>query len=388
MKELRNYAHPHIVTHLATWTQDEKYYMLFPYAQCNLREYMEKNKFNKKDALWLLDQFHGMAGAVKRIHDLSEVEGPTSKSTLSTPTAGERRTAYHHDLKPENILFFSDGSSSRGTFRISDWGSGKVNTYRHSSYHTKSPIGTLTYEPPEYTYDGKTSRPYDLWSLGCVFLELLIWAVLGSPTVETFSDQRGDKRNANSGTGSMKDDCFWQKVGNEYVLRDIVITQLGRLDKALVEPSAPPFKEVVDYIRRMLKIKTDERIKALDLFDLLGRTSITKTIEVESPRDESEPVTRLSLIPTDQHSPTATTNINSPSGRSSGPAYADNFALTPSDMSPQASRHSRNSSASEFLHATRSRQSSNASSHSNLSLRERRGSHSSANSPQATRGGT
>ncbi len=270
--------------------------MLFPYAQCNLREYMEKNRFNKKDALWLLDQFHGMAGAVKRIHDLSEVETPISKSTLSTPTAGERRTAYHHDLKPENILFFSDGSSSRGTFRISYWGSGKVNTYRHSSYHTKSPIGTLTYEPPEYTYDGKTSRPYDIWSLGCVFLELLIWAVLGSPTVETFSEQRDDKRNANSGTDSMKDDAFWQKAGNEYVLRDIVVAQLGRLDEALVEPNAPPFKEVVGYIRRMLKIKTNERIKALDLFDLLGRTSITKTIEVQLIWGQSPPGSPPSMI--------------------------------------------------------------------------------------------
>lgn len=367
--------------------------MLFPYAQCNLREYMGQNKFNKKDALWLLDQFHGMAGAVKRIHDLSEVEVPIPSLTLRPPAAEERRTAWHHDLKPENILFFSHGSSRRGMFRISDWGSGKVNTYRSRSYHTDSPIGTLTYEPPEHTYDGETSRPYDLWSLGCVFLELLIWAVFGSTIVGEFSDQRDEKRNASSGTGSMKDDAFWKKAGNEYVLRDLVITQLGRLDEALVEPSAPPFKEVVGYIRRMLKTKTHERITALELCDLLDRTSRTKTIEVESPGDESEPVTRLSLIPTDIDSPDVMAHLNSPSGRSSGPTYAENFALSPSDMSPQASRHSRNSSASELMpsHATRSRQSSNASNHSNhsnLSIRERKGSPASANSPKATRGGT
>ena len=138
--------------------------MLFPYAQCNLREYMGRNKFNKEDALWLLDQFHGMAEAVKWIHDLSGPETPTSSLTLMTPAAGERRTAWHHDLKPENILFFKNSSSSRGMFLISDWGSGKVNNYHTRSYHTESPIGTLTYESPEYTYDGKTSRPYDLWS--------------------------------------------------------------------------------------------------------------------------------------------------------------------------------------------------------------------------------
>lgn len=364
--------------------------MLFPYAQCNLREYMGQNKFNKEDALWLLDQFHGMAEAVKRIHDLSGPEAPTSSLTLMTPAAGERRTAWHHDLKPENILFFKNSSSSRGMFRISDWGSGKVNKYHTRSYHTESPIGTLTYEPPEYTYDGKTSRPYDLWSLGCVFLELLIWAVFGSTFLETFSNQRDDKRNADSGTSSMKDDAFWQKVGNDYVLRKDVVTQLERLEEALIQPSAPPFKEIVGYIRRMLETRTHERIKALELCDLLGRTRLMKNIEVESPVDDSEPVTRLSLIPTDHHSPDVMSHGNSPSGQSSGPAYAEHLALSPSDMSSRASRHSRNSSASELMpsNATRSRQSSNASNHSNLSIRERKSSHSNADSPRVTEGGT
>ena len=383
LKELRRYYHAHIVTHLAAWTQDERYYMLFPYAQCNLREYMEQNRFIKKDALWLLDQFHGMAEAVKRIHDLSGPEAPTSSSTLMAPTAGERRTAWHHDIKPENILFFRNSSSGRGMFRISDWGSGKVNAYRTRSYHTESPIGTLTYEPPEYTKDGKTSRPYDLWSLGCVFLELLIWAVFGSTSLETFSNERDDKRDVNSGTTGMKDDAFWQKVGSDYVLRTEVVNQIERLEEALIRPSAPPFKEVVGYIRRMLETKTHERIRALELCDLLDRTRLTKAIEVESPRDDTEPDTRMSLIPTD-HSPDTMTRGHCPSGRSSGPAYTDHFALSPNDMSPRASRgqHSRNSSASELMPstATRSRQSSNT---STLSVRERRGSHSSANSPGA-----
>lgn len=360
--------------------------MLFPYAQCDLREYMGENTFNKKDASWLLDQFHGMAEAVERIHYLSGPEAPTSGLTLTTSAAGERRTAWHHDLKPENILFFKTSSSSRGTFRISDWGSGKVNAYHTRSYHTKSAIGTLTYEPPEYTRDKKTSRPSDLWSLGCVFLELLIWAVFGSTSVDTFSDQRNDKRNANSETNSMKDDAFWQQVGNEYVLRKDVITQLERLEKSLIQPSAPPFREVVRYVRRMLEIKTHERIKARELCGLLSRT---QTIEVESPKDEAEPITRQSLIPNDHHSPEMITHGHYQSGRSAGPIYAENVALSPSDMSSRASRgqHSRNSSASELTpsSATRSRQSSNA---STLSMRERRGSRSSANSPGATEGGS
>lgn len=350
---------------------------------------MKQNKFNKKNALWLLDQFLGMAEAVKRIHDLSGPEAPGSNFALMAPAAGERRTAWHHDLKPDNILFFRKTPSDHGMFRISDWGSGKVNAYHTRSYHTKSPIGTLTYEPPEFTKDGKTSRPYDLWSLGCVFLELLVWAVFGSTSVETFENRRDDKRNANSDTDGFRDDTFWQKKGNDYVLRTQVLTQLERLEEALEQGSAPPFKEVVGYIRRMLEPETNKRIKALELCDLLGRTRLTKTLEVESPRDESEPDTRMSLIPTEHHCPDTMTHGHSPSGRSSGPPYAEQLALSPCDMSSHTSRgqNSRNSSASERVPCItpRSRQSSNA---STLSVRERRDSHSSVNSPRAAEGGT
>ncbi len=351
LKQLRKYSHPHIVTHLATWTRDERYYMLFPYAQCNLREYMGKPeyKFAEKDAFWLLDQFRGMAGAVKRIHDLSYVDTSTSSLGIMSFATGERKTAWHHDIKPENILFFKDNSSSRRMFRISDWGSAKVNTYRTRSYRTQHPIGTLTYEPPEYTYEGETSRPYDLWSLGCVFLELLTWAVFGSTNLVTFSDQRDDKRNADSGADSMKDDAFWQKKGNKYVLRETVVAQLRRLDTALIQPGALPFKEVVGYVRRMLETETHKRIKALELCDLLDRICLAKTIEKESHKDESKPATRLSLIPTGHQSPEAMAHGISPSGRSSDPAYAEHLDLSPLSMSSLASRHSRNSSGSELL---------------------------------------
>ena len=330
LRELRKYAHPHIVTHLATWTRDGRYYMLFPYAQCDLREYMSQNKFAEKNAFWLLEQFHGMAEAVKRIHNLSFPEIPSSSLTATTPASGERRTAWHHDIKPENILFFKDNSSSCGMFRFSDWGSAKVNVYRTRSYNTKNPIGTLTYEPPEQIYNGQTSRPYDLWSLGCVFLELLVWAVFGWESAEQFSDQRNGKWDADSGTGSMMDDAFWQKVGNEYVLRPAVVTQLQSLDETLIEPGALPFKRLVGCIRRMLETQTHERIRALDLCDLLDRISI----EVKATKEDSKAVPQVSLIPADHTSPDAMASLVSTSGRSSTPAYAERI-----DLSPSTCRH-------------------------------------------------
>ena len=102
--------------------------------------------------------------------------------------------------------------------------------------------------------------------------------MFGSKVVEKFSDQREDRRNANSGTRSITDDAFWHKKGSEYVLRPSVVTQLQRLDEALMQPDAPPFKEVVGYIKRMLEPEMHKRIKALELCDLLKRTTFTSQL--------------------------------------------------------------------------------------------------------------
>ena len=389
LRELRKLAHPNIVTHLATWTQEGGHYMILPYAQCDLREYMEGNTFAQKDASWLLDQFRGMAEAVRQIHNLSDKEELTSNLTDRTSSPGERMTAWHHDIKPENILFFNDSCSSCGIFRLADWGSAKVNPYRTRSHNTRSPIGTLTYEPPEYDWAGKTSRPHDLWSLGCVFLEFLVWAVFGGNHLQTFSDNRDGPRHLNSGTSDETDDAFWQKSGDDYKLRQSVVTQLQSLDEELGKPDALPFREIVGYIRCMLEIEPQKRIKARELCHLLGKVDLTKTLGVDAPSDEVKPATQFSS-PTAQQYQDNLTQESPPTGRNAYPAYAEQRNVSPSAMSPRASRHSRNSSASELMtsHATHSRQSSNASNRSTLSFRDRKGSHSSAGSFKATEGGT
>ena len=197
--------------------------------------------------------------------------------------------------------------------------------------------------------------------------------------VENFSNQRNDKRDV-SETDSMKDDAFWQKVGDKYVLRDTVVAQLGRLDEALSEPGAPPFKDVLNCVRRMLETENAKRIKAPDLSELLD--------QIYKAELKNYTKTRPSLIQTDHDSPNRTAYVHSPvSGTNNIPAYAECFNSSPSDMSPRTTRsqHSRNSSASELIpsNTTRSRQSSNASTHSNLSVRDKRGSYSSGNPPRS-----
>ena len=343
---------------------------------------MRDNDFGirkKEDIIWLLKQVHGIADAVKHIHDLTTQKNPESGPSLVAPASGDRKTAWHHDLKPENLLLLLDNCADRGMIEISDWGSGKVSEYRHtSSYHTKSPNGTATYEPPEAVSDGGVSRPYDLWSLGCVYLVLLVWATFGREEAEKFSRDR-ETTSGSTQTGSFRDDAFWKLDGKEKVLRSSVTARMRRLDE---DPKALPFKEFLECVRRMLEIDPKKRIKASELSKTLDKIYKMKKAELEN---DSENLPFLSQ--TDHDSPDRTFYGHSPlSARHIDPAFADHFNLSPIDMSPHTTRsqHSRNSSASELMipsNATRSRQSSNASTHSNLSLRNRSGSHSIGNPP-------
>lgn len=346
--------------------------MLFPYAESNLREHMERVPFGEPDdetILWLLEQFCGLAGAIRTIHNLSETGTSVSAPNLTLPLpAQEKKSGWHHDIKPENILYFRKMGFKLGEFRIADFGAGKIHTYRSRSVNTTSPNGTPTYEPPEIQSERSTSRPYDIWSLGCVFLELLTWAVFGSDAVKTFGTQRNDRRYPGSKTDILEDDAFWQMAEDgQAFLRKSVIKQIELLREKTLRPEWQPFKKFLDLVSRMLEPERQSRISALDLWDTLDRIYKQRKVDLKRvggnfPRDSSQerassPLPRYSLNAPDSRSPERplgmptsplnTQTVSLPS-RQLGSISGD--ALTSSPIySPRLDRgrHQRNSSASE-----------------------------------------
>ena len=353
--------------------------MLFPYAQCNLRQYMRWIQFGaptKDSIIWLTRQFRGLAEALKGIHDLSGAGALQSAQDLPTHSRGEHRAGYHHDLKPENILFYK----VTGNFEISDFGSGKVHTCRSGSYNSPSPHGTLTYESPEAAMEGGTSRPYDMWSLGCVFLELLIWAVFGFQSVEDFRENRVATRYPGSPTAIHRDDAFWQMLQNgDIILRKTVEDKIKVLGEAVLQQRDQPFEKIFNLVIRMLDPVKKTRILALDLYDTLDRIYKQKKFDLDNAKDGSMPdsndtqerspaMLRLSMDPPDRRSPQMRdgTTINV---RNAGDFLTASPVSSTSPRFPVGS-HRRNSSASEFV--GRSRNTSIAS--SNMSTHGRRGS--------------
>ena len=325
---------------------------------------MKRNVFGeptKRNVLWLLAQFLGLSNALRGIHNLSDSD--TKSGATTNLLAPRRRSGWHHDLKPQNILCFRGSGSTSGWFQIADFGSGKVHTYRSGgSVNTRSPNGTPTYEPPEAAKEGATSRPYDLWSMGCVFLELMIWAVYGYSFVRSFAGARTGRRFPGSTTNIIVDDAFWYIDADDKIYRRSSVNDwLAKLGKDLTKQHFQHFKGVIDLIERMLDTNRLERISALDLWDTLSRICDQTKVDLEHVKSGSIPeqpdsatdapqMTRLSTKAPDRRTPETigTAAVQRPEGHAQRtPPWTGAEFLTASPLAMSSTRaHRRNSSIS------------------------------------------
>ncbi|KAF2467328.1 uncharacterized protein BDR25DRAFT_267485 [Lindgomyces ingoldianus] len=185
---LKRLSHNHLVSLLMTWNYQGDYYLLFPWAECDLFAYWadkshapswyaEDKSIDPETVRWMSGQILGMMDALDSIH---------------SPRLPNTEYGRHGDLKPQNILCYEDPQGGRGTLVISDFGSSSFHT-EHSRSNILAaglPV-TLTYRPPEFDIEGgKVSRASDIWSFGCVLLEFVCWALGGIDLIRIFTRMR------------------------------------------------------------------------------------------------------------------------------------------------------------------------------------------------------
>lgn len=104
----------------------------------------------------------------------------------------------HGDINPGNILWFRDNDSTEaalgGTLKIADFGQAEFNSLK-SRTAPRDVANTLTYRPPECDRLVRDQKPlirqrYDIWCLGCVFLEFLTWVIGGEQLQLEFASAR------------------------------------------------------------------------------------------------------------------------------------------------------------------------------------------------------
>ncbi|KAK4182071.1 hypothetical protein QBC35DRAFT_479407 [Podospora australis] len=115
------------------------------------------------------------------IHEMRQDIGAQDRKDPVTP--GEPPYyGLHADIRPANLLWFKDWDAQPGTglciIQLADFGSTEFHDTEAWSNAVLPNSDTRTYLAPEVALSQPITGAYDIWGLGCVFLEFLSWLVL------------------------------------------------------------------------------------------------------------------------------------------------------------------------------------------------------------------
>jgi serine/threonine protein kinase len=232
LEQISKLEHPHLIDRIAAISRNERYFLLFEWANGgNLRQFWKKDpkpSLNAARIMEVLEQFYGLAKALCILHNLHRtiVHNDIHTNTEPEEEAYSQSNAYatpeinvthvegnsddvngdhhgttnlrHGDLKPDNILRFEETSTWLGILKIADLGLAKQHQFETGlrDMGTSEVFATLHYEAPEaVTHRTKArSRLYDMWSMGCIIFETILWLLYGQEVLDLFyhsESQRG-----------------------------------------------------------------------------------------------------------------------------------------------------------------------------------------------------
>ncbi|KAI1815225.1 HET-domain-containing protein [Poronia punctata] len=211
----------HLIRRISAFKWCDGHYIMFEWASGGtLRDFWSTNpdvyrNLGGGHIIEFLDQICGVAKALQTLHHTNprtetgllgisstgHKEGKGQSNGRNTfvpsfkyPGSGDDQSARHWrhgDLKPDNILVFEEKDRWLGVLKISDLGLAKkhefVTEVRPGATATRHT--TLHYEAPEALVN-PTGRPrsrrYDIWSMGCIILESIIWLLYGYEELDSF----------------------------------------------------------------------------------------------------------------------------------------------------------------------------------------------------------
>jgi serine/threonine protein kinase len=261
-------SHPHHKVPFGTLRKGALHYILFPWASGgNLRDFWRTHNHLARDAdlaLWTLRQSRGVADALAELH---------------------RVNCRHGDLKPENILHFTTTTTTspdrvNGTLLIADVGISRTHTHATSvrQVGTTTRATTPAYEAPEArAHDAPhapRARRYDVWSLGCIFLEFAVWLLCGEEALGEFEAAREDTGlfyvvvDGGSGDGEVKAET--KQAEKTMKIHPVVISTLADLRRDPRCAGDTAFGSFIDVMERdLLRIDVEQRVSAAELAEKL-----------------------------------------------------------------------------------------------------------------------
>ncbi|KAF2838773.1 kinase-like protein [Patellaria atrata CBS 101060] len=223
---LKKLSHHHIIELIGSYT-DPKYVAIImsPVADCSLKELLQSESLIVAKQSFVRTFFGCLAAALSYLHKM-EIR--------------------HKDIKPQNVLVKDN------KVLITDFGICRDWSEVGQSTSTGPTSVTPQYCPPEIAqYRGRNSSA-DIWSLGCVFLE--IWSVLAGNTSSSM-----EKHFLTEGGRSK---CYCRNIDGIS----------SWYDKVRSSPGYHGLEKPYQWIQNMLKEEPDHRWKARTLFDNIQET--------------------------------------------------------------------------------------------------------------------
>jgi len=223
----------HLISLLATYEKSDHVHLIFPWADADLQKYWKD--VNRQPlptevtARWVARQSLGIAGGIVEIHKHLTNNTQSSKDHENKGTDGRKNDSLygrHGDIKPRNILWFKDGFKDEpdpdgmGTLVITDFGIAEMNSKNSRSGKSNRNIKfSPTYCAPEaHVPGGVIGQSYDIWTLGCLYLEFLTWLMGGWKLVHQFAHLRQKAEKASSGAEAKLDRFFELEVGEDNIV--------------------------------------------------------------------------------------------------------------------------------------------------------------------------
>jgi serine/threonine protein kinase len=230
LKLLRHTRNPRIVKILGSYVYKGVYNLLFPLADMDLDDFLQG-----KPAPWvfrhtdeIVEELRGLATALNDVHSYRCQE--TELELIGC----------HHDLKPSNILIFG------GRLTLADFGLSRlIPPEQGSGTDFKDCLGD--YFSPESLDENfsrqKIGRASDIWSFGCVIIEVITFCEYGVKGVNQFRSIRrteGRPRYMNSwfhsgGKMKIEVDHWLSKLQGE--TQDESISALAALARNMLDES-------------------------------------------------------------------------------------------------------------------------------------------------------
>lgn len=236
--------HENLVRLLTTYSQDGVPNLIFERADMDLHQFMllRERTIDFKDDRAFVKAIQGLSTGLNYIHSFDLGESYHTQSSMKG-TLG-----CHQDIKPRNILV-------RGPdFVLADFGLMRLKA-REQDSKTLWKNGTFEYGAPECRnaetlQQNRVGRASDIWSLGCIVSELVVYLRRGSDGLSEFRDIRLMENTF----GQTR--CFHDNFG---LSRDVSDYLSAMEDDNVEEIEVEPSSELYNLIRAMLTASPEDR---------------------------------------------------------------------------------------------------------------------------------